>query len=63
MYDPRLGVATEDVRDVKRGKASPLLCLPPLGDQVTDHTITSTTAALRLVIDHYHYYFPLPNLT
>ena len=34
MYDVRLGVVSEDVDDVKRAKATPLLCLPPLGDQV-----------------------------
>ena len=35
MYDVCLGVVSEDVDDVKRAKATPLLCLPPLGDQVS----------------------------
>ena len=29
-------MANEDVGEMKRARASPLLCLPPLGDQVTD---------------------------
>ena len=58
LYDTRLGVTKDDdagaydnVGDVKRGRACPMLCLPPLGDQVS----LWVSWLLRIVLRYYTY--------